>query len=152
MTRSQAQVLAAAVVQTGAAPAAPGIPAIPTILAVPAAISSSPSSPSAPAQTQTITKAVGEQQITCQVPRPEYPGEAQQRHQTGSVTVRITIFPPHVVKQLTLIESSGNASFDAAAMRAAEGTECSDTEQRFQLFQPFAFDLSKDAGATALAQ
>ncbi|MGG1949269.1 TonB family protein [Trinickia sp. NRRL B-1857] len=146
---SPAQALPAAAVRTTPAPAATVVSAVPAAVA---------SAPAAAPQTQAITKDVGEDQVNCRIPRPEYSAEAQQRHQTGKVVVRITIWPPHVVKQLTLNESSGNASFDAAAMRAAEGTECADTVQRFQIFQTFEFDLWKDAGArpaenaTALAQ
>jgi TonB family protein len=146
---SPAQTRVVAAGQTNAAPAGLIVTAIPA-----AATSSSVTAP----QTEAITKEVGEQQITCRIPRPEYSADAQQRHQTGAVQVRITIWPPHVVKQLTLNQSSGNLAFDAAAMRAAEGTECSDTEQRFQIFQTFEFDLWKNSGAgpsentTALAQ
>lgn len=146
---SPAQAHAAAAGRPNPAPAGLVVAATPA-----AATSSSVTAP----QTQAITKEVGEQQITCRIPRPEYSADAQQRHQTGAVQVRITIWPPHVVKQLTLNQSSGNVAFDAAAMRAAEGTECSDTEQRFQIFQTFEFDLWKDTAAgpsenaTALAQ
>ena len=92
-----------------------------------------------------VTKMVGGKQVTCQVALPEYPSEAKQNRQTGTVTVRITVWPPNIVKQLTLAESGGNASLDAAAMRAAEGTVCTDAEQRFQLFQSFQFNASKGA-------
>ncbi|RDU98649.1 energy transducer TonB [Trinickia dinghuensis] len=96
-----------------------------------------------------VTKTVGGQQITCDIPLPKYPSEARKLHQTGTVIVRITIWPPNIVKQLTVMESSGNTTFDAAAMRAAEGTVCTSTERRFQLFQSFEFDLRNDSDAQA---
>ena len=116
------------------------------------------SAPTALSHARTVTKIVGGKPVACQVPLPEYPSEAKQNRQTGTFTVRITVWPPNIVKQLTMSESSGNALLDAAAMRAAEGTVCTSAEQRFQLFQSFEFDFGKSSSersgdnATVLAQ
>lgn len=114
-------------------------------LALPAPAASLPSS--APLHERVVTKEVAGKQVTCHIPLPEYPIDAQRAHQTGTVIVRITVWPPNIVKQLTLAESGGNPSFDAAAMRAAEGTVCTSAEERFQLFQSFEFNLWKSPGA-----
>lgn len=96
-----------------------------------------------------VKKDVGDNQIVCHIPRPDYPSEALRVHPAGKIVVRITVFPPHIVKQLTLIDSGGDPMLDAAAMRAAEGTVCTDTDQRFQLFQPFEFNVPKGADVQA---
>lgn len=126
------------------------VPSAPVLAAVtspaPSVAASTTSSPSAvSSHERVITKEVAGKEITCHIPAPDYPSEARQAHQTGTVIVRITVWPPNIVKQLTLAESGGNASLDAAAMRAAEGTVCTDAEQRFQLFQSFQFNASKGA-------
>ena len=113
-----------------------------------AASATSSSSPMFPHE-QVVKKDVGGRQIICHIPRPHYPSEALRAHPTGKIIVRITVWPPNIVKQLTLIDSGGDRLLDAAAMRAAEGTVCTDTEQRFQLFQPFEFNVSKSADVRA---
>jgi TonB family protein len=117
------------------------------IVALPAPASSSLSA--APSNARVVTKEVDDKEITCHVPLPEYPSEAQRAHLTGTVIVRITVWPPNIVKQLTLAESGGNASLDTAAMRAAAGTVCTDADQRYLLFQSFEFNPSQGPGAQA---
>lgn len=67
-----------------------------------------------------------------------------QPRQTGTTIVHIAMSPPGVVNQLTLPESSGNASLDAAAMRAAVGVCCDGLEQPAVFLQPYEFDLLKE--------
>jgi TonB family protein len=115
-----------------------------TALSAAAAAHAAPAMRSAPVErVKAVTKMVAGKRVTCHVPLASYPHEALPSGQAGTTIVRIAIAPPNSVEQVTMAESSGSASLDTAAMRAAAGTVCTRLEQPLSFLQPFEFDASK---------
>ncbi|WP_417071000.1 energy transducer TonB [Niveibacterium terrae] len=63
-------------------------------------------------------------QLSCEVPKPEYPARSKRRGETGRVIMRIFVDEQGSVSRISLVRSSGYPALDQAALRAAQQARC----------------------------
>jgi len=103
-----------------------------------------PAKDTAPAKPAEVTdsRPVSKQmsQLSCRVPKPEYPKSAKRLNQSGDVQIRLVINEQGKVVQTEVVRSSGFAVLDQAAGQAAQSAVC----------QPYTDEAGRNRVVTAV--
>lgn len=111
-------------------PPVPDLPPVPTAPVVPAAPPAPPTPPTppqaveAPPAPPSTPRAVGIGEIQCSRPAPTYPSMSRRMSEEGRAVVRLVTDDTGRVVRTTIVEPSGSARLDQAALDAVRNMRC----------------------------